>query len=343
MNDLMRSGAVHVQTNEPENAVIAYRRDADGTLTRLGSHPTGGAGDAKPHLTSQGSVVRSSDGRFLLVSNIASDDVSVFAVHEGGLDLIGRTPTGAAPKSIAERGGLVFVLNTGKPGVNGFRLGERGLEPIAGAEQALSAENADPAQVGFTPDGSLLVVTERGTDSIVSFAVMADGRLGDIKVVPSSGPTPYGFAFTPDGSTLVVTEAFRAEKGAAAASSYRISMGEISPVTRSLGDGRSEICWAVVTPDGRSVFTTNFADGAISRFAIGTDGSLTLADATAGLTEDGRPGLRDEDLSADGRFLYAIDADAGRIYGWTVAGDGSLSLLGDWEGVPRSVAGLAAS
>jgi len=40
MNDLMRSGAVHVQTNEPENAVIAYRRDADGTLTRLGSHPT---------------------------------------------------------------------------------------------------------------------------------------------------------------------------------------------------------------------------------------------------------------------------------------------------------------
>jgi 6-phosphogluconolactonase len=91
------------------------------------------------------------------------------------------------------------------------------------------------------------------------------------------------------------------------------------------------------------VFTTNFADGAVSRYAIGADGSLTLADATAGLTEDGRPGLRDEDLSGDGRFLYAIDADAGRIVGWAVREDGSLSPLGDWDGVPTTVAGLAAS
>jgi len=91
------------------------------------------------------------------------------------------------------------------------------------------------------------------------------------------------------------------------------------------------------------VFTTNFADGAVSRYAIGTDGSLTLADATSGLTEDGRPGLRDEDLSGDGRFLYAIDADAGRIVGWAVREDGSLSPLGDLGEVPTTVAGLAAS
>jgi 6-phosphogluconolactonase (cycloisomerase 2 family) len=340
---MMSSGAVYVQTNEPENAVIAFRRGDDGALARLGAFATGGAGDAKPHLTSQGSVVLSSDGRHLLVSNVASDDVSVFAIREDGLELIGRTPTGAAPKSVAEHEGMVFVLNTGKPGVTGFRLGDNGLEPIAGTEQALSAENADPAQVGLTPDGRVLVVTERGTDSITSFKVTAEGGLDEMRVVPSSGPTPYGFAFTPDGATLIVTEAFRAEKGSAAASSYRTSMGQIEPVTRSLGDGRSEICWAVVSPDGRSVFTTNFADGAVSRYAIGTDGSLTLADATAGLTEDGRPGLRDEDLSGDGRFLYAIDADAGRIVGWAVGADGSLSPLGEWDGVPNTVAGLAAS
>ena len=95
MEETMRSsGAVYVQTNEPENAVIAYRREDDGALTRLGSFATGGAGDAKPHLTSQGSVVLSSDGRHLLVSNVASDDVSVFAIREDGLELVGRTPTG---------------------------------------------------------------------------------------------------------------------------------------------------------------------------------------------------------------------------------------------------------
>jgi 6-phosphogluconolactonase (cycloisomerase 2 family) len=141
-----------------------------------------------------------------------------------------------------------------------------------------------------------------------------------------------------------VTEAFGAQKGAAAASSYAIdSDGSLEPRTSSVGNGRSEICWAVVTPDDRFAFTTNFADGAVSRFAIASDGSLSLDDATAGISVDGMPGLRDEDLSSDGRFLYAIDADGGRIYGWSLHADGSLEPVGSWEGVPATVAGLAAS
>jgi 6-phosphogluconolactonase len=55
------------------------------------------------------------------------------------------------------------------------------------------------------------------------------------------------------------------------------------------------------------------------------------------------PGLRDEDLSIDGRFLYAIDADGGRIYGWSVDADGALESIGSWGGLPETVAGLAAS
>jgi 6-phosphogluconolactonase (cycloisomerase 2 family) len=336
-------GAVYVQTNEPENAVIAFGRQPDGSLTKQGSYPTGGRGDAKPHLTSQGSVVLTGDGRHLLVTNVASDDVSVFALGEGSPRLLGAWPTGPSPKSVAEHAGLVYVLSTGKASVSGFRLGPDGLEAIPGAEHSLSAPTADPAQVSFTPDGRHLVVTERGSDAIVIYEVGPDGRLGQMRVVPSSGATPYGFAFTPDGTRLVVTEAFRAQKGAAAASSYRLVAGELEPVTRSLGNGRSEICWAVITGDGRYAFTTNFADGAVSRYAIDGDGALTLDDVAAGMTEDGSAGLRDEDLTSDGRFLYAIDADAARIYGWAVGHDGSLSPIGAWDGVPATVAGLAAS
>jgi 6-phosphogluconolactonase len=342
MSDTAMSGALYVQTNEPENVVIAFRRNPDGTLDRLESYPTGGRGDAKPHLTSQGSVVLSGDGRHLLVTNVASDDVSVFAVADGSLRPLGASSTGQAPKSVAEHHGLVYVLNTGVASVTGFRLLDDGLEPIVGAEHPLSSPMADPAQVSFTPDGRHLLVTERGTDSIVVFAVGSDGLLGDLRVFPSSGPTPYGFAVSPDSSRLVVTEAFRAEQGAAAASSYRLAGGEVELVTRSLGNGRSEICWAIIA-DGRFVFTTNFADGAISRFALDEDGSLVLEDAAAGLTEDGRPGLRDEDLTGDGRFLYAIDADHERVYGWAVGSDGALSPVGDWGGVPKTVAGLATS
>ncbi|MEO8475841.1 MAG: beta-propeller fold lactonase family protein [Actinomycetota bacterium] len=336
------AGAVFVQTNEPRNAVIVYERAADGRLARGSTVATGGAGSDTPHLPSQGSVVLSGDGRFLLITNAASDDVSVFSVHGTEVTLVQTVAAGQAPRSIAERDGLVYVLATGKPGIAGFRLNDDGLIPIAGGEVSLSDASADPAQIGFTPDGSALVVTERGTDAIEIVPVAPDGMLGMGTVVPSSGPTPYGFAFTSDGR-LVVTEAFRAEKGAAAASSYVFQDGALTPATASVGNGRSEICWAVISTDNRYAFTSNFADGAVSRYAIAADGSLTLEDPIAGSAVEGAAGLRDEDLSADGRHLYAIDADGGQIYGWSVGTGGALAPVGSWDGVPMTVAGLAAS
>jgi 6-phosphogluconolactonase len=286
--------------------------------------------------------VLSGDGRFLLVANAASNDVSVFTIGLNGPELIQTVPSGGtAPKSIAESDGTVFVLNTGDPSVAGFELGASGLVPIAGSRRDLAA-GADPAQVGFGPGGSTLIVTQRGSDSIVVFPIASDGRLGEPNVQPSSGPTPYGFAVT-GGATLIVTEAFRAQVGDAAASSYLIGPDSVEPITRSLGNGRSEICWAVVTHDDRFAFTTNFADGAVSRYAIDSAGGLTLEDAIAATAVEGATGLRDEVLSPDDRFLYAIDADARRIFGWAVGDDGSLAPVGSWDGLPATVAGLAAS
>jgi hypothetical protein len=57
----------------------------------------------------------------------------------------------------------------------------------------------------------------------------------------------------------------------------------------------------------------------------------------------GEPGIRDEAITGDGRFLYAIDADHQRVFGWTVADDGHLDPVGAYEGVPATVAGIAAS
>src|SRR5205807_6829344 len=91
MPDGNMQGAVFVQTNEAHNAVVAFRRAADGALARLEEYETGGAGEGEPHLTSQGSVTLSGDGRHLLVTNAASGDVTVFAVTgNGGLGLVGR-------------------------------------------------------------------------------------------------------------------------------------------------------------------------------------------------------------------------------------------------------------
>jgi 6-phosphogluconolactonase len=337
------AGAVYVQTNAAPNEMVAFRRTSDGSLEPIGRVAIDSVGDGSPHLQSQGSVIRQDDGQHLLVTNAATDDLSVFSVAaDGSIELRERVHTGSAPRSVDEHDGLVVVLNTGEPGLASFRLDTEGIAPVEGGHQALEAGDADPAQVAFSPDGSLVVITERGTDSIVTYEVASDGTFGASREIASEGPTPYGFAFT-SGGKLVVTEAFRAEKGAAAASSYAIVDGSLEARTSSVGNGRSEICWAVVTPDDRFAFTTNFADGAVSRFGISADGSLSLEDATAGISVEGELGLRDEDLSSDGRFLYAIDADGGCIYGWSVDAEGSLEPVGSWDGMPETVAGLAAS
>lgn len=335
-------GAVFVQTNEAEgNHVLAFRRGADGELSGLEGVATGGRGDGVPHLTSQGSVVLTADGRHLVVTNAGSNDVSVFEARDGHVSLVATVASdGEAPKSVAGHAGLVYVLNAGSASLAGFRLVDGGLEPLSDSRRDLGGD-ADPAQVGFSPDGSALVVTDRGTDSILVYPVDDDGRLGQPTVAASSGRTPYGFAFRGDG-TLVVTEAFGAERGKAAASSYRLTEGGAEPVSRSVGNGRSEICWAVVAADGRYAFTTNFADGAVSCYAIADDGVISLEDPAAGTAVEGQPGLRDEDVTSDGRFLYAIDTDGGKIVGWAVEG-GRLAPVGSWDGLPRTVAGLAAS
>jgi hypothetical protein len=61
-----------------------------------------------------------------------------------------------------------------------------------------------------------------------------------------------------------------------------------------VGNGRSEICWAVATNDGRYAFTTNPADGAVSSWTIADCGPLTLQDAVAGTPWRDKTELRDE-------------------------------------------------
>src|SRR5215207_3483929 len=96
------SGAVYVQTNAAPNEVIAFRRAADGSLDLIDSVATGGEGDGTPHLTSQGSVTLTSDGQYLLVTNAASDDVSIFSVAtDGSIELRERVHTGSTPTSLS--------------------------------------------------------------------------------------------------------------------------------------------------------------------------------------------------------------------------------------------------
>ncbi len=326
-------GFVYVQTNDADhNEVVVFGRKEGGSLERLSGYSTGGKGSGAPQLPSQSSVVLA-NGR-LFVTNAGSDDVTVFAVDGEELKLLDRVPSGGStPRSVAVHGDRVFVLNTGD---------EPNVALVGGSPVALP-EGSDPAQVAFTPDGRTLLVTDRASDSIHAFAVGDDGGLGACVTHRSSGMTPYGFDVTADG-VLVVTEAAGAQIGQASASSYKLDgPAQLAPVSAAVGSTRSEVCWAVVSNDGRFVFVTNFGDGTVSSYAIGADGSIELREAVAAQTVEGEPGLRDEALSSDGRYLYALHSDTGRVFGWKVGEEGSLAAIGSANGLPLTAAGLAAT
>jgi 6-phosphogluconolactonase (cycloisomerase 2 family) len=288
--------------------------------------------------------VLSGDSRWLLVVNAGSDELSLFAVHPDGLRLADRAGSGGdKPTSVAVSGTLVYVLNNGTASVSGFRLADGKLTALPGSTRPLSSADADPAQVSLTADGTMLIVTERGTDTISSYLIDEHGQAQGPATIKSSGQTPYGFGLTADGY-LIVSEAFGGTTGAAAASSYAVSgAGELTMVSGSVGDTRSEVCWVALSKDDRFAYVTNFGDGTVSCYEITADRSLRLHEPVAGSTRPGEKGVRDEAISGDGRYLYAIDPDAQKLFGWAVSQGGQLTPVGEFGGVPGTVAGLAAS
>ncbi len=338
------AGGVYTMTNAAGgNAVLAYARAANGSLTRLGEFATGGTGSGKPRVSTQGSVTLTSDHRWLLVTNIGSDDVSVFSIGaDARPTLVERQRSGGdAPASVTVHGNLVYVLNQGNDRIVGFRLDNAGQLTRIPRAAARISHDADAAQVQFNPAGSALVVTEKATNLIDTFAVRADGRLGPRQITHSSGKTPFGLAFD-RADHFVLTEAQEGTPGLASASSYRLGHGAaLSVVSAAVPDFRSEVCWTAISADGQYAYVTNFGSGELSSYRIHSDGTISLLQSIAATTSAGF-GPRDEDFSDDGRYLYAIDIASHHLHAFVQHSDGTLTSAGTFGNLPLTVAGTAA-
>ena len=121
------------------------------------------------------------------------------------LALTDRVSTGGSePNAVAQHGNLVYVLNTaGSASVVGFRWDDGRLNRIADSLRFLSGNFVDSASLAFSGDGRFLVVTERTTNNIDVFRVLADGKLSAIKVNPSVGAGAFSVAFARNGAVLV--------------------------------------------------------------------------------------------------------------------------------------------
>ena len=330
-------GAVYSLTNSPQgNAVAVFDRATDGHLGAPAYYPTGGLGTGAG-LGSQGALALAADDRYLLAVNAGSNTVSAFAVEVGGLRWLDTvSSSGVQPTSITLRHNVAFVLNAGSRSISGFSLDKNGLAPIAGSSAGLSAVASTPSQIAFAPNG-VLVVTERGSNTIDTFVLDANEVPSAPILAASVGNAPFGFDFS--GGNAIVADA-NAGPGNSAATAYSVGAdGAIAALSGPVPTGQGAACWLVVSKDGGFAFTANAGSSSISSFAVSSSGALTLVATTP--VNAGH--IIDEAISGNGRFLY-VDADAaGQVYGYRINADGSLSALGAVGGLPAGSAGLAAA
>jgi 6-phosphogluconolactonase (cycloisomerase 2 family) len=324
-------GHVYEATNSAAgNAVTVFDRYADGTLQPAGTVATGGLG-AGASLHSQGGLAR--DGHLVFAVNAGDDSVSALYAGTSGLELRGTVSThGDFPVSVTVRNGIGYVLNQGSDTISAFRYDPAGdLSWIAGSTRALSPNPAggtvDAAQVAFTPNGNDVVVTERATNSIDTFAV-SQGLAGTATSHASAGTVPYGFDFDQQGD-LIVSEA-----ASGSASSYRVR--PFTTITGALASGQRAACWLVTS--GSHAYVVNAASASVSSYAIGSDGSLILDQAVAATTP---AGATDAAVSPDHRTL-AVRLASGAVQTWQISQDGSLSSAGTAAGTAIGSAGLVA-
>lgn len=324
------AAVVFTMTNDAvANVVLGFARQTDGSLVLAGAYPTGGRGTGGA-LGNQAALAFSTDRKLLFVVNPGSNDFTIFQVAAAGLTLASRTPSGGAhPISISEHSGTLYVLNLGSnagaPGidcVSGFRIDTAGqATPIPNSTRPLSANSTTAAQIALSPDGSVLLVTERATATIDSYPLDSSGTPSPRPVLNrSAGAIPFGFQF------LDATHVLVSEEGTDGASSYTVSpAGLLTPVSRSVPAFQAAVCWLAISPDGRFAFTGNTTASSVSAYAIRSDASVFLLQPN-GLSATTDGGALDLTVSSDSKYLYVVLTN-GTLENFAIDSNGGLRKL----------------
>ena len=337
------TGAVFVNANATSNQVWMYKRARNGNLSLVGAFSTQGAGGGTTGLGSQGGVALGSGNKFLYAVNASSNEITAFQVKANGLTFVAKVPSGGTfPNSVAVFGSLLYVLNSQGTSANitGFRIQNNGsLRALSNSTRPLSADLPKPAQVGFTPDGTTLLVAEINTNNIDTYSIGADGRATGPTVQASAGPGPFGFAFDNAGHLVV------SEVSLSSASSYTVSGGLLQVLTGALVDFGQAACWVANTNDPtlpqQYSYITNTGSDTVSGFAIASDGSISLLDSdgkTAVLPVGAFP--LDMAVSSDSKYLYVLEGKLPGIAGFRIQTDGSLVQIQDLRGTPVTSYGM---
>lgn len=289
--------------NETDHgAVSSYQRDAEtGELTFISEQPSGGAHPC--HLS-----VDPTD-QCLLVANYTTGTIAALPIGEGGV----LEPAG----SVIQHEGSSVNQN-------------RQLGPHAHMIQA-------------SPDGRYVLAADLGADKVFVYAL--DPASGVLEPNPNGftageaepGAGPRHFAFAPDGSAVYVIN----ELGSSVTRyTWNDETGEMiaRETVSSLPDdfdGESTCAQIVVSPDGRFVYGSNRGHDSIAIWAVGEDGSLSVA----GFQPTGGREPRNFNIEPGGESVFVVNQKSHNLIRMRrAANSGLLSIVGHPISVDSPVA-----
>lgn len=227
-------GHLYMQTNEVHNAIIHYRRAANGVLEEIERVETGGAGsgvfkpvsgqESAPNaFEGAGSVILAESNTLLFATNGGDNTVTSFRVGPNGkLKLIDRQLTGelitgrsGTAKSLAYRpkSRTLYVLHAFGPNhLRSYKVSDDGklkLRPERRSVNTATKTDRVSTQAVLSPDGNFLLV------DILFDARPAANPDGSPKLVVANAPDPDGLVIFPVGDDGALGEASFADAGGA--------------------------------------------------------------------------------------------------------------------------------
>jgi 6-phosphogluconolactonase len=150
------------------------------------------------------------------VTDKGIDQVVIYRLDTGSGKLIPNDPpfggihAGAAPRHLAFGSGGAFAYVNGEADMTlaacTYDAGSgtlREMQALSTLPEGAQGKNFSTAEVALDPSGRFVYVSNRGHDSIASFAIdRTSGRIATLGHVSTGGRTPRNFAIDPSGTQL---------------------------------------------------------------------------------------------------------------------------------------------
>jgi 6-phosphogluconolactonase len=224
------TGETAFVANYVGSTIATYRVHPDGSLSepvvrldykdpKFGKRGPVTARQDVPH---PHSVHLSPDNRFLVVNDLGSDAISVFAIdpataHLGPPALFTNDRAGVGPRHIAfhPNGRWIYSINEIDSTIDHFlwtttssRTDPQGLlvntnDHVKTIAPGFPGAKNTAAEVAISSEGKFLYASNRGEDTLVVFSIADDGKLTFLQRISCGGKTPRHFTLSPDGRWLL--------------------------------------------------------------------------------------------------------------------------------------------